>query len=106
MRNILLVAGLLSAVACSGKDSGSESTTGGSSGGNACQEYIDAVSACYGEMGLSLEDYGLSSDYCSAYEGVSDYDSLFECYTSAINSADCSTEEGLTAMGESFATCG
>lgn len=104
MRKMMVMASLLALVACGDKDDSGDD--GSASGGNLCEDYLNALDSCYQDVGFSLADFGIdSATYCDAYDGVDTYNSLFQCYIDEISAADCATEEGVTAMNTALATC-
>ena len=102
--SVALAVGTLSLIGCGDKDSG-EDGADGSSGGNACSDYTAAIIECYNEAGVDAAALGITDTYCDAYAGNTSYNAIFECYIDAISSADCSTPEGITALGEASAAC-
>jgi len=108
MRNFFMLISVAALVACGDKDGDSGDGAAGGDGAGWCADYFDALEGCYAEAGFSLTDYGLDeASYCSAYDGVTDaaVQDFFDCYVDAINAADCSTEEGITAMSTAASEC-
>ena len=102
---LTLCAGAILSTGCGDKDSGGdEGSDGGSSAGDLCSDYIAALTECYNEAGVDVSTLGFTDAYCDAYTDTT-YVSFFECYIDAISAADCSTEEGITALSTAASSC-
>jgi len=107
MRNFFMLMSVAALVACGDKDDSGGDDVGGT-GTEWCADYLAALDSCYGDLGFSLADYGIDeATYCSAYDGLTDTATkdLLYCYIDAIEAADCSTEEGVSAMSAEAAAC-
>jgi hypothetical protein len=102
--SVALAVGTLSLIGCGDKDSGDDGADG-SSGGDLCSDYTAAINECYAEAGVDVAALGITDTYCDAYAGNTTYDSYFSCYIDAISAADCSTQEGITALSTAAASC-
>lgn len=109
MRNFVMLMSMAALVACGDKDGDSGSSGGSADAYGWCVDYFNALEGCYTEAGVDPSAAGITLDaYCAAYDGVAgtaELSSFFDCYTDAINAADCSTEEGLNAMSTEAAAC-
>ena len=109
IKNLLaltLCAGAILSTGCGDKDSGGDegSDGGGSSASDLCADYIAALTVCYPEAGLDVSALGFNDTYCDAYTDTT-YVAFFECYNDAISAADCSTQEGITALSTAASSC-
>jgi hypothetical protein len=109
IKNLLaltLCAGAILSTGCGDKDSGGDegSDGGGSSASDLCADYIAALTECYTEAGLDVSALGFNDTYCDAYTDTT-YVAFFECYNDAISAADCSTQEGITALSTAASSC-
>ena len=105
MRTAFQLLSLSALVACGGtKDSGSDA----SSGEEWCADYLAALDGCYSELGFSLADYGIEeSTYCDSFAGATSTTTrdVLACYVEVIEAADCSTEDGVSAMSATAIEC-
>jgi hypothetical protein len=69
----------------------------------ACNDYLDALDACYEELGTE-NPVALSDDYCEAYTEDSQADYL-NCLADAYDAGDCSTDDGLIAISTELGSC-
>jgi hypothetical protein len=97
MRYLTIVAGALLA-GCGGGDPAA-----------ACKDYLASYNDCVKQAGADTSS-SLPDSYCDQYDGLSGDAKkaavdLFSCYSDALDSADCSTTDGLTAVGTAEASC-
>lgn len=108
MRNLtLMAAAMLALTACGDKDDDSGDAGISGSGIDWCTDYFNALEGCYAEAGITLPAGYDFDSLCTPYDGINDqfvYDLMY-CYVDAIEAGDCSTEEGLTAISTSTASC-
>jgi hypothetical protein len=75
----------------------------------ACQNYLDAYQGCakeaYGDA-YDSATYDLPASTCDVYQGTHDQASadLLNCYADAYSNGDCSTSDGLAAIGTDITT--
>ncbi len=99
MRNLMILAPLLSLFACGGADPAA-----------ACNDYTAAAAACAEEAFPTATDGTAEPiDVCAGYDNYEgdDADALvewFDCQTAAWEAADCSTAEGYTAAAADMMT--
>jgi len=71
-----------------------------------CDDYISALSDCYGEAGFTLADGGIDAEtWCVDFEESGESTDIFECYIGRIEAGDCGTADGIAAMSQTLSEC-